>query len=323
MPEAGGKHDSEQTQDAPGDTAHVTTAAGPEPFLKVERSGPRVHIRLNRPDKANRLELSFWTELPALIRAYARDPQVRVMVISGEGKHLSAGMDLAAFAFIAQAAKAEPGRAAYGMRQEILRLQDACNAMEEARFPIIAVASGACIGAAVDLLCAADLRIASADARFAIEEVKVGIAADLGTLQRLPKLIAPAIAKELAFTGRPFSAQEAFGWGFVNSVHADKDAAIAAALALADEIAAKTPLAVAGIKRAIDYVRDHPVAEGLDQIATWNAGMLSHDDFDRAMHARMTGAQAQFIDMPRMNESGWPDLPSSPDRQGGSLKNDQ
>lgn len=281
-----------------------------EPFLSVEREGHRVHVKFNRPEKANSLEIGFWAELPDLVRELARDPLVRVMVISGEGRHFCAGMDLAAFEFIARAANAEPGRAAFGMRQEIQRLQDACNALEEARFPIIAVAHGACIGAAVDLLCATDIRIASADAKFAIEEVNVGIAADLGTLQRLPKLIAPAIAKELAFTGRRFSAQEGLAWGFVNAVQADKEAAVAAALAMADEIAAKTPLAVAGIKRAIDFVRDHSVAEGLDQIATWNAGMLSYQDFERAIAARMAGSEAQFINMPRFNPGAWPDLPS-------------
>lgn len=280
------------------------------PFLNVQHTGHVVHVTLNRPEKANSLEMGFWAELPDVVRELARDPEVRVMVISGEGKHFCAGMDIAAFEFIARASKAEPGRGSHGMRQEILRLQDALNALEEARFPVIAVAHGACIGAAVDLLCAVDIRIASADAKFSIEEINVGIAADIGTLQRMPKLIAPAIVKELAFTGRRFTANEALGWGFVNAVHADKDAAVSAALAMATEIAAKSPLAMAGIKRSIDYVRDHSVADGLDQIATWNAGMLSHEDFDRAMRARMAQAKAEYRELPRINKGTWPDFPT-------------
>lgn len=280
-----------------------------EPFLSVGRQGHVVHVTLNRPDKANSLELGFWAELPDLIRALARDPEVRVVVISGEGTHFCAGMDIAAFEFIARVAKAEPGRGSHGMRQEILRLQDAFNALEEARFPVIAVAHGACIGAAVDLLCAADIRIASEDAKFAIEEINVGIAADVGTLQRMPKLVPLAIVKELAFTGRRFTASEALRWGFVNSVHADKENAVSAALAMAGEIAARSPLAVAGIKRAVDFVRDHSVADGLDQIATWNAGMLSLEDFERAMQARKARAEAHYRDMPRINPGTWPDLP--------------
>ncbi len=282
-----------------------------EPFFALAREGAVVRLSLNRPDKANCLDPAFWVELPETVRDLNRDPEVRALVLYGEGKHFSAGMDLSAFDFISQLAAAEPGRAAFGFREEILRLQDALTALEEARFPVIAVAHGACIGGAVDLLSACDIRLASMDAGFSIEEINVGMAADVGTLQRLPRLMPPGIVKELAFTGRRFGAEEARAWGFVNAVHADKDAALAAALALAQEIAAKSPLAIAGTKRALNYARDHSVAEGLDQIATWNAGMLRPEDITRAIAARKSGSAADYIPLPRTDPAAPPILPSA------------
>ena len=184
-------------------------------FFRVSRDGPIAHIVLNRPEKANSLDNSFWVELPQILREMDHDPAVRVAILSGEGKHFSSGMDLSAFDFIGELVKAEPGRAAFGFRKEILRLQDALNAIEEVRFPVIGIAHGACIGGAIDLLAACDVCIASADAKFAIEEVNVGMAADVGTLQRLPKMMSPAVVKELAYSGRRFSPEEAKQWGFV------------------------------------------------------------------------------------------------------------
>jgi enoyl-CoA hydratase len=286
----------------------------PSNFFAIDQQGPVVRMMLNRPDKANCLDSTFWMELPTVLRELNRDPSVRTVVMAGEGRHFSAGMDLSAFDFIGQLTTAEPGRAAFGFREEILRLQDALNALEEVRFPIIAVAHGACIGGALDLLSACDIRMASVDAQFSIEEVNVGMAADVGTLQRLPRLVSPGIVKELAFTGRRFGADEARHWGFVNAVHADKDAALVAALALADEISRKSPLAIAGIKRTVNYARDHSIADGLDQIATWNAGMLRPEDITRSMQALQERKPAEFIDLPRIDPAGPPTLPPCPPR---------
>lgn len=266
-------------------------------FFNLSVDGAVAHLVMNRSDKANGMNDAFWAELPAIVRDLDADPAIRALVISGKGKHFSGGMDLSAFQGIAELTKGEPARAAFALRKLILKLQDSFSALEQARFPVIAAMHGACLGGAIDMISACDLRLAAADTAFGIEEIHIGMAADVGTLQRLPKLIAPGIVKELAFTGRRFTAQEALGWGFVNSVHADREATLAAALGLAREIAAKSPVAIAGIKRAIDYSRDHSVADSLDQIASWNAGMLRPEELMTALQARMAKKEAVFADL--------------------------
>jgi enoyl-CoA hydratase len=266
-------------------------------FFRLEREGPIAHLVMNRPDRSNAMSPDFWRELPRLMDELGRDPTVRCAMISGEGRNFTGGMDLSAFADIARLFEQEPGRAAHAMRQTILDLQDAFNAIERVPFPVVAAVHGACIGAGVDLITACDLRIAAADAFFAIEEIHIGMAADVGTLQRLPKLIAPAVAAELAYTGRRFSAEEARGFGLLSAVHADRDAVLAAGFELARAISAKSPLAIAGIKRNLAYARDHSVADGLDYIATWNGGMLRAGDLMAAVQAKMAKRAATFPDL--------------------------
>jgi enoyl-CoA hydratase len=266
-------------------------------FFKVERRGAVAHLAMNRPDRSNAMSADFWTDLPRLMRELAADSTVRCAVISGEGRNFTGGMDLQAFAGISKLFDSEPGRAAHAMRQTILDLQDAFNAVEQAPFPVICAIHGACIGAGVDLITACDMRIASSNAFFAIEEIHIGMAADVGTLQRLPKLIAPAIAAELAFTGRRFSAEEAHGVGLVSAVHETPEAGLAAAFELADAIAGKSPLAIAGIKRNLQYARDHSVSDGLDYVATWNGGMLRPADLMSAVQAKMAKQEAEFADL--------------------------
>ena len=279
-------------------------AAFDSTFFKVERDGPVALILLNRPDKANSMTPGFWTDLPRIVDALARDESVRCAVLAGEGRHLTGGMDLAAFASIAALFDNEPGRAAYAMRDLILSLQDTFTALERARFPVIAAIHGACVGGGIDMITACDLRIASRDAYFSVEEIHIGMAADVGTLQRLPKLIAPAVAAELAYTGRRFDAEEARAIGLVCAVHADKEATLAAARAMAHDIAKKSPLAIAGIKRNLAYARDHSVADGLDYIATWNAGMLRPGELMAAVQAKMTKQEAEFADLLRNRTLG-------------------
>ena len=266
-------------------------------FFRVERDGAVVHLVMNLPDKANAMTPDFWADLPRLLGELGRDESVRCAILSGEGRHFSSGMDLATFNDIADLFNSEPGRAAYAMRDLILRLQDAFTAIERARFPVIAAIHGACIGGAIDLITACDLRIAAEGAYFAVEEINIGMAADVGTLQRLPKLIAPAIAAELAYTGRRFDAAEAKSVGLVSAVHSDRDALMKAATELARSIAARSPLAIAGIKRNLAWSRDHSVADGLDYIATWNAGMLRSEDLMVAIQARMAKREAEFKDL--------------------------
>ena len=188
----------------------------------------------------------------------------------------------------------EPARGAFALRELILQLQGAFNALEQARIPVIAAIHGACLGGGIDFITACDIRLASKDAYFGIEEIHIGMTADVGTLQRLPKLIAPGIVRELAFTGRRFSSQEAQSWGLINSVHETQEAVVESALNLAREIAEKSPLAIAGIKQSLNYARDHSVADGLDQIATWNGGMLRAEDLQKSLEAKMKKKQAEF-----------------------------
>lgn len=266
-------------------------------FFKLQRMGPVVHLEMNRPDKANGMSPDFWTDLPMIAQKLDADPTVRCVVLSGAGRHFSGGMDLATFADIKTLLEREPGRAAYALRDLILRLQGSLSSLEKLRVPVIAVTHGACLGGGVDLVAACDIRIASVDTKFGIEEINIGMTADVGTLQRLPKLIPPAIVSELAYTGRRFSAEEALAWGMVNSVHPDRDEALTAGLQLAREISQKSPLAIAGIKRTITYARDHSVEDGLNQIATWNGGMLRSEDLLTALAARASKQEAVFQDL--------------------------
>ncbi len=263
----------------------------------VSRDGPVAKLSMNRPNKANGMTPDFWTELPRLIGALDADSTVRAVVLAGEGKHFTGGMDLAAFGSIAALFQQEPGRAAYAFRAKILQLQEAFSAIERARFPVIAAIHGACIGGGIDMISACDLRLATTDAYFSIEEINIGMAADVGTLQRLPKIMSPAIAAELAYTGRRFSAREALGFGLVSRLSDSRDALMEDAMALAGDIAGKSPLAVAGVKRNLAFSRDHSVSDGLDYMATWNAGMLRPDDLMKAVQASMAKKQAVFDDL--------------------------
>ena len=266
-------------------------------FFKCTLENGIAHLVMNKPEKANSMSPDFWADLPILVQALGADSTVRVIVLSGAGRHFSGGMDLATFSDINAMLEREPGRAAYALRALIANLQNSLSSLEEVRVPVIAVTHGASLGGAIDLITACDIRIASADTSFGVEEIHIGMAADVGTLQRLPKLIPPAIVRELAYTGRRFSADEAHGWGLVNSVHADQEAALAAAFELAKDIAAKSPLAIAGIKQAVTYARDHSVSDSLDQIATWNGGMLRPEDLTAALKAKMAKQEAIFADL--------------------------
>lgn len=275
----------------------MTTDLPDSTFFALARHGAVLELQMNRPEKANGMSPDFWADLPRIVAALDADPSVRALVLTGAGKHFSGGMDLAAFQEINVLLAQEPGRAAHALRGLILRLQAALSALEGTRLPVIAAIHGACLGGAVDLVTACDIRLAAEDASFGIEEINIGMAADVGTLQRLPNLIPRGIAAELALTGRRFGAAEAAAWGLVNAVHADGAAVRQAALELARTIAAKSPLAVAGTKRALTYARDHGVADGLDQIATWNAGMLRSEDMMAAIQARMARTEATFRDL--------------------------
>ena len=243
------------------------------------------HIQLCRPAQLNSMIPAFWQELPAMLRHIESDTNVRVIVISSQGKHFSAGMDLSVFTKMGQNFVGEPARRAERTRRLVLELQASFNALEQIRIPVLAAVQGGVIGGALDMVCAADSRYCSSDAFFSIKETQLGMTADLGTLQRLPHLIPPGLARELAYTGRNMFAQEAKECGLVNQVFADQATMIEAVMAIAQQIAANSPIAVTGCKAMLNYSRDHSLSDSLDYMATWQAGMFQMPDVQEAMAA--------------------------------------
>ena len=255
------------------------------------------HLALNRPDEANAMNLPFWEECRRTFEWMDQAGEVRVAVLSGNGKHFSSGIDLDLMeTFLVEGKNREPGRRAESLRRLILRLQEAFTAIERCRVPVIAAVQGACIGGGVDMISACDLRFCSANAFFVIKEVDIGITADVGTLQRLPRIIGDGIMRELAYTGRKVSGKEAREIGLVNRVFDDKEAMMAEVMKIARSIAEKSPLAIRGIKEMILYGRDHTVADGLNYVATWNAAMLSEAEVREALAAQTEKRRPAFED---------------------------
>lgn len=255
------------------------------------------HVRFNRPDKANSLAQTGWDELEAIFKYLDLCTDVRVIVLSGEGKNFCAGIDLEMFMGLAQdLGLKDEGRKREALRRNVHRLQAPINAIENCSKPVLAAIHRACVGGAVDIITACDMRYCTSDAFFSIEEINIGMVADLGTLQRLPKLIGEGVVRELAYTGRRMLADEAREHQLVNQVYDDKDAMMTGVMQIAKTIASKSPLAIRGTKQVLNYSRDHSVADGLEYIATWNAAMLISNDITEAMTAKMTGRPAEFED---------------------------
>jgi enoyl-CoA hydratase len=273
----------------------------------VTESDGVAHLQLNRPDKLNSMIPEFWTELPEIVRGISAEGRARAIVISSTGKHFSAGMDLAVFtggglgerdgSSDAPTRSTELGRKRAQLRETALLLQGTFTALEQARMPVLAAIHGGCIGGAVDLVTACDLRYASADAFFVIQEINIGMTADVGTLQRLPKLIPEGIARELAYVGGRLPAARAHQIGLVNQVFDDHDALVAGTLDVAAQIAAKSPLAIWGSKEMITYSRDHSVADGLNYIATWQTGMFQPADMMETFAAKADQRDPAFDDL--------------------------
>jgi enoyl-CoA hydratase len=256
-----------------------------------------LELRLNRPDKSNALDDALWQELRTAFDWADATPAVRVVVLSGAGRHFCAGIDLAMLGGImARIANPDQARSREALRRLILDLQDCLSAVERCRKPVLAAIQGACLGGGLDLACCCDMRYASSDAVFSVREIDIGMVADVGSLQRLPGLIAPGLARELAYTGRDLSADEALRSGLVNQLWPDAEALRAGVLAIARQIAGKSPLAVRGSKEILNYSRDHSVTDGLSYVATWNAAMLLSADLNEAMQAARERRPPQFAD---------------------------
>ena len=264
--------------------------------FKVELSNHIAHVQINRPEKINAMNAAFWREIVEIFQWIDDTDQARVVVLSGAGKHFSSGIDLMMLASLASELGKDVGRNARLLRRKILEMQASFNAVDNCRKPVLAAIQGYCIGGAIDLVAACDMRYAAADAQFSIKEVDMGMAADVGTLQRLPRIIGDGLLRELAYTGRTIGAEEAQRIGLVNRTYDDHAALLDGVFAIAAEIAGKSPIAVAGTKEMLSYMRDHRIDDGLEYIATWNAAMLQSEDLRLAMAAHMTKQKPEFAD---------------------------
>jgi enoyl-CoA hydratase len=269
--------------------------------FEIETIGKVAHLRLNRPDAYNSMTREFWSELPDAVRELDASGSIRALVISSTGKHFCAGMDLGVFtgggAGGGEGGSKEAGRLRAQLRETVLALQGSFTALEEARFPVIAAIQGGCIGGAVDMVSACDMRYASADAFFCVQEINLGMTADVGTLQRLPKIIPDGIAREWAYRGHRVPAARAAEVGLVNEVFDTQDAMLEGVLAIAQEIAGKSPLAIWGTKEMATYTRDHSVADSLKHMAAWQSGMFQPADMMETFVAKSEGREPAFDDL--------------------------
>jgi enoyl-CoA hydratase len=255
--------------------------------LTLERDGHVATLWLDRPDQRNAMGPAFWNDLPLAMAELDQDPDIRAVVLAARGRHFTAGLDLAGMAGDVMGGDAGQSPAARATRflATVTRLQWSITSVDRCRKPVIAAIQGACIGGGVDLVTACDIRLCSADATFSVRETRLAMVADVGTLQRLPRIVGRGHAAELALTGRDIGAARAKEIGLVNDVLADVDALHAAARRLADEIAASSPLAVQGTKHVLQVCEDRTVDQGLDYVAVWNAAFLVSDDLTEAMTA--------------------------------------
>ncbi len=264
------------------------------------------HLVLSRPEAMNTMNPAFWRELDAVLTQLHPSADARVLVISSTGKHFSAGMALDTFAgSIMMDDQSPEGRAA--IFDLLAGMQATFTKLETLRIPVIAAIQGGCIGGAVDLVTACCLRYATADAFFCIQEINIGMVADVGTLQRLPKLIPLAVVKELAYTGRKLGAAKALAYGLVNEVFDTPEALLAGALQCAQEIAAKPPVAIWGTKQALHYARDHSVDESLKQMG-WLQGAIWSNQHVResvtAMKEKRPGSFPGLAALKNFSENG-------------------
>ncbi|MFN0022981.1 MAG: crotonase/enoyl-CoA hydratase family protein [Parvularculaceae bacterium] len=263
--------------------------------FSVETDAHIAHIRLNRPEKANSMTPDFWRDLPLAVDRISAEGDARVIVISAEGKHFTAGMDISVFmsgGLAGDGANAHVSAEAF--RHKVRMLQETFSCLERARQPVLAAIQGGAIGAGVDLATACDCRYASADAFFCVQETAIGMTADVGTFPRLVRLVPEGWARQMAYTGERLPAAKAKEIGLVNEVFATPDALLDGVMAVARQIAAHSPLAVTGCKAMANYARDHSTADALDYVALWNAAMLRPDDIREAYVAKSEKRTPQF-----------------------------
>jgi enoyl-CoA hydratase len=235
------------------------------------------HLRMNRPERRNAMTVAFWRELPEIVRGL----EARALVLSSTGPHFTAGMDLSVFAQSTLGTATVAERKAF--RAKLEELQQTFHALAEAPFPVIAAVQGGCIGGGVDMVTACCLRYATRDAFFVIQEINLGMMADVGTFNRLPKQLPEAVVRELGYTGDRLPAERAERLGFVNGLFDGPEQLVAGALEVARRIAAKAPVAVQATKKMISYTRDHSVAESFDYLNALQPAIFDLDEIQRAV----------------------------------------
>ncbi|XP_053949575.1 delta(3,5)-Delta(2,4)-dienoyl-CoA isomerase, mitochondrial [Anastrepha ludens] len=267
-------------------TLHVTT---PKPFV--------YHVELNRPKNLNTFNKDMWLEIEQCFENLSASPECRVIVLSAIGKHFTGGLDLAdAMKFGQELGAVEDVARKAVLLEHIIKLyQNSISSLEVCPKPVITAIHSACIGAGVDLITAADIRYCSENAFFCVKEVDIGMAADVGVLQRLPKVVgSESLARELCFTARRFGAAEAHSFGLVSKVFPTKEACVEGALELAATIAEKSPVAVQATKRNIVYSQSRPNQDGLDHIRQMNTINMQSEDFAKAAVSSLTKEQPTF-----------------------------
>ncbi len=259
--------------------------------LEVSREGFVATLWLNRPDKLNALNRQLWKDIPAAVAGLDADPEVRVIVLAGRGRAFCAGIDLIdhAAGFAGGGSLSGAGESAAGKRRalydDIRRYQQTVSCLADSDKPVVAAIHGACLGAGLDLATACDIRLASAEATFSVRETRIAMVADVGVLQRLPRIVGDGVARELALTGRDIDAARALATNLVSEVLPDPAALAARAAALAAEIAAHSPLATQGAKHVLNAARRRDTIESLDYVALWNSAFLHSDDLEEAVRA--------------------------------------
>jgi enoyl-CoA hydratase len=260
--------------------------------VTIERADHVATVWLDRPRERNAFGRALWNDLPQAIQAVSDDAVVRAVVIAAKGSAFTVGLDLKEFgsALLTGSLTEDTGSisevtSAEGLYRSIRRMQQTMTTVAQCPKPVIAAIHGWCLGAGVDLITACDMRLAAHDAVFSIRETKLAMVADVGTLQRLPNIVAPGLVAELVYTGKDIDADRALAIGLVDSLHANREAVQKAALDLAREIAENSPLAVQGAKAVLRAGTDRPVEEALDYVALWNAAFLRSNDLSEAVRA--------------------------------------
>jgi len=266
-------------------------------YFQINIASKIATVTIDRADKANALNIKAWEELRHVFETLDKEKEARVIILNAAGKHFCSGMDIAALMDIAQVRHMDcQSRMREAFREKLFALQAAVTSLEKCQKPVLVSIHGACIGGGIDLVTAGDIRYATKDAKFSIKEVDMGLVADMGTLQRLPKLISPALVAELAYTGRNMSGEEAEKVAMVNKAFDTKEDMESYVLKIAEAIASKSPVVIRGTKNVLKYSRDHSVEDALNYVTTWNAGMIFSNDIMEAMAASFEKREAKFED---------------------------